>query len=238
MAAAKSYMRESPPRLEVAIITITRRDFDRCRRASQHIAGQAVIYGVNMSGERMDYRYNYEDEYEEHWPETKQRIQNAEEGKHQLDTMVDENHWNRRLIGLSAQQSVKNAMKVWLSAHNDEGRYGHEIEEAWEQIYVLEKEWSDPAAQEARESVQELLDYARFAAPTDDNLNKIDTWLSLYAAVNWYGTPNHIMVREEPRELREKVDRAVDDIISLIHERSHTNNLDVYPQGIRPWENR
>ena len=75
----------------------------------------------------MDYRYNYEDEFEEHWPETKQRIQNAEEWKHQLDTMVDENHWNRRLIGLSAQQSAENAIKGWLSTHNDEGRYGHEI---------------------------------------------------------------------------------------------------------------
>ena len=103
---------------------------------------------------------------------------------------------------------------------------------------MLEKEWSDPAAQQAREAVQELLDYTGFAPPSDDDPNKIDNWLALYAAVYRYGTPNHTLVREEQRELREKVDRAVDNMISLIHERSHTTNLDVYPQGIRPWENQ
>ena len=238
VTAAKSYMRKNPPRLEVAIITMTRREFDRCRRARQHIAGQAATYGVNMSGERMDYRYDGRDDHGEHWPETRQRIQNAEEWQHQLDQMVDENHWNRKLMGLSAQQAVENALKGWLSTHNDEGRYGHEIEDAWEQINVLEGEWSDPTAQRAREAVEELLDYTRFPDPTEARPGNTNNWLTLYAAVYRYGNPNHVMDREEQGELREKVDRAVASVIGLIHERSHTTNLDVYPGGIRPWDIR
>ena len=236
VTAAKSYLRENPPRLEVAIITMTRREFDRCRRARQHIAGQAAIYGVNMSGDRMDYRYSGGEEHDDHWPETRQRIQNAEEWQRQLDQMVDENHWNRKLMGLSAQQAVENGLKGWLSTHNDAGRYGHEIEDAWERINVLEKDWSDPTARRAREAVEELLDYTRFPDPTGDNPGNTSNWLVLYAAVYRYGSPNHVMDREEQRELREKVDRAVNGIINLIHERSRTSNLDVYPQGIRPWE--
>lgn len=233
LTAAKSYMRDNPPRLETAIITMTRREFDRCRRAKQHIAGQATIYGVDMSGEGMDYRHHGGEERHEHWPETRQRIQNAEEWQRQLDQMVDESHWNRKLMGLSAQQAVENALKGWLSTHNDAGRYGHEIEDAWERINMLEKGWPGPAAQRAREAVEELLDYTRFPDPTGDSPGN---WLTLYAAVYRYGNPNHVMGREEQRELREKVDRAVERVIDLIHERSRTNNLDVYPGGIRPWE--
>ena len=236
VATAKSYLRENPPWLEVAIITMTRREFDRCRPARQHIAGQAAIYGVNMSGDRMDYRYHRGEEHDEHWPETKQRIQNAEEWQRQLGQMVDEDHWNRKLMGLSAQQAVENAFKGWLSTHNDPGRYGHEIEDAWERINALEKDWSDPAAQKAREAIEELLDYTRFPDSTYDNPGNTSNWLILYAAVYRYGNPNHVMGREEQRKLREKVDRAVDSIIGLIHERSRTSNLDVYPGGIRPWE--
>lgn len=236
VTAAKSYMRENPPRLEVAIITMTRREFDRCRRARQHIAGQATIYGVDMSGERMGYRHHGGEERQEHWPETRQRIQNAEEWQRQLGQMVDENHWNRKLMGLSAQQAVENALKGWLSTHNDAGRYGHEIEDAWERINVLEEGWSGPALQRAREAVEELLDYTSFPDPTEDNPDNASNWLILYAAVYRYGSPNHVMGRAEQRELREKVDLAVDRVIGLIHERSRTSNLDVYPGGIRPWE--
>ena len=236
LTAAKSYLGDNPPRREVAIITMTRREFDRCCRARQHIAGQAAIYGVNMSGEGIERRYSGGEEHDDHWPETRQRIQNAEEWQRQLDQMVDEDHWNRKLMGLSAQQAVENALKGWLSTHNDAGRYGHEIEDAWERINALEKEWSDPTAQRAREAVEELLDYTRFPDPTGDNPRHTGNWLILYAAVYRYGSPNHVMDRDEQGELRERVDRAVDSIIALIHERSQTSNLDVYPGGIRPWE--
>ena len=229
----QDHLGENPPRLQVAIMTMTRREFDRCRRARQHIAGQAAIYGVNMSGDTIDPRYSGGEEHEEHWPETRQRIQNAEEWQRQLDQMVDENHWNRKLIGLSAQQAVENALKGWLSTHNDAGRYGHEIEDAWERINVLENDWSDPTAQLAREAVEELLDYTRFPGPAGVVPGNTSNWLVLYAAVYRYGSPNHVMDRAEQRE---KVDQAVNGIIALIHERSRTSNLDVYPEGIRPWE--
>ena len=64
--AALEYMSKNPPEMELGIITMTWREFDRCRRVNQHIAGEAVDHGVNTSGERLDYQYNYDDEYPRH----------------------------------------------------------------------------------------------------------------------------------------------------------------------------
>ena len=79
MAAARSYMRENLPELELGIISMDRKKFDRCQLANQHVASQAVLHGVIMSGEGLEYRHKYDDDYPDHWPETRQRIQGAEE---------------------------------------------------------------------------------------------------------------------------------------------------------------
>ena len=156
--AAESYMRKHPPELELGIISMDRKTFDRRRLANQHVAGQAVIHGVIKSGEKLDHRYEYDNEYPEHWPETRQRVQNAEEWKHELDTMADTDHWNKKLIGLSAEQAVENALKGWLSTHNDTGRYGHDLDAAWNRIKDIEnwEDWSNPHMEQIWESVQEL----------------------------------------------------------------------------------
>ena len=232
--AAQSYMQENPPLLELGIVSMDRRTFDRCRQANQHIAGQAVIYGVNMSGERLDYRYNHEDDYPNHWPETRQRVSNAEEWKQEMDTMVDNDHWNKRLLGMSAQQSVENALKGWLSTHQDEGRYGHNLNGAWRKINELE-DWSDPDMEDLRRSVQELIDFTTYPDPSREDPSRTSNWLTQYAAVYRYGRSNHTMNREEQEELRTLVDRAVEGIVELIHDRSGTDDEDVYPDG-KPWE--
>ena len=54
--------------LECDIMVMTEKQFQRNRLAKQHIAGQADTYGVIMSGERLEYRYNHEDEYEDEYP--------------------------------------------------------------------------------------------------------------------------------------------------------------------------
>ena len=43
------------------------------------------------------------------------------------------------------------------------------------------------------------------------------------------------MNREEQEELRTLVDRAVEGIVELIHDRSGTDDEDVHPDG-KPWE--
>ena len=58
-------MNENPPFLEVNIVNMTLAEFQRNRRAKQHLAGQADHYGVAIGMERMDYSTGYEDDYPE-----------------------------------------------------------------------------------------------------------------------------------------------------------------------------
>ena len=64
---ASAYMKSNPPRLAVDIISMTRKEFDRCRVANQHIAGQAARYGIVMNGDNLDYSSYQEDVYPAHW---------------------------------------------------------------------------------------------------------------------------------------------------------------------------
>ena len=233
--AARSYMRENPPELELGIISMDRKKFDRCRLANQHIAGQAVLHGVIISGERLEYHRNYDDEYPAHWPETQQRIQGAEEWRHVLDELVEENHWNKKLIGLVAQQAVENALKGWLSTHNDTGRFGHDLDLAWNRINELE-DWAAFGMEKIRESVQELFDYTRYEDVTLEDLNRTGNWLTKYAAIYRYSGTSHIMSQQEQKELQEKANRVLENIIRLIHHRSGTTETDTFPDGVKPWD--
>lgn len=96
-SAARTYMEASPPRLEVNVIGMTREKFDHCRRANQHIAGQAVNHGGIMSGEKLDYGSDYEDSYPDHWPATRQCAETAQEFHNQFNT--SSTRWSTRETG-------------------------------------------------------------------------------------------------------------------------------------------
>ena len=74
----QDYLKVNPPRLEIGVIRMTRKDFDYCRRANQHIAGQAARYGIIMTDEILGCPPDYDDGYPDHWVETRRRIENAE----------------------------------------------------------------------------------------------------------------------------------------------------------------
>ena len=111
--AASTYMNKYPPFLEVNIVNMTLAEFQRNRRAKQHLAGQADHYGVAIGIERTNYGTEYEDAYPDHWPATRQRLENTAEWSKQFNDMVDENHWNQKLMGFSAQQEVENALRAY-----------------------------------------------------------------------------------------------------------------------------
>ena len=112
---ASAYMKSNPPRLSVDVVSMTRKEFDRCRVANQHIAGQAARYGIVMNGDNLDCSSRQEDIYPAHWVETKQRLENVDEYIYEFNRMVDENHRGQKLLGFCAQQAVENALKGWLS---------------------------------------------------------------------------------------------------------------------------
>ena len=161
---ALDYMGKNPPEMELGIISMTRREFDRCRRVNQRIAGQAVNHGINMSSERLDYRYNYDNKYRSHWPTTKQKIQTAETKMMELKADVENDHWNQARTGEEAEMALENAMKGMLSAHDEWGRYRHDIPRAWRKINEVES-WETPEEEEVRKSVQDLMEHTTFPAP-------------------------------------------------------------------------
>ena len=220
--AALGYLKENPPRLPVDVIGITRNQFERCSKANQHIAGQAVRYGVNVSGEELHPTSSDNDGYPDHWPETRRRIERAQAWNQSLADVIENQH--QELIGFTAQQAVENALKGWLSAYNDTRTFGHELTELWEDIKDIE-DWSDPDLSRASQTVNDLFDFTRYRNPDDPDEYK--DWLTDYAARYRYSGTAYVMTSSERQELQRLVNQLVIDVVARIHRLSGTNHQDV-----------
>jgi HEPN domain-containing protein len=222
--AARIYMKAHPPRLELNVIGMTRQRFDRCRRANQHIVGQAIRYGVVMNDERPDYSdYSYNadyseeerhDSYPDHWPETSRRIERAETWNRSFNELADSEHSHQELIGFTAQQAVENALKGWLSAYNDVRTFGHDLRDLWEDVIKLE-DWSDSSLNEAHRATTDLFNYIGYTelGNQEDPLD----WLTNYAAKYRYEGTAHVMTATELQELKVKVNRVIGAVVSRIY---------------------
>ena len=229
---AHAYLKANPPRLAVDVFSTTRGEFARCRRANQHIAGQAARYGVVMNGEDLDYPSGYQDSYPTHWPETRQRLENVEEFLHQFNQMVDENHWNQRLLGFGAQQAVENALKGWLSAYNDTRTFSHELVGLWTDIQNLE-DWSGPDMEKLGNAVTGLFSCIQYEDP--DRPGEAADRLTNYAVTYRYGRTFYRMTQKQRLELREAINDALAAIMDRIHAISGTTTADLWTEGQRPW---
>lgn len=59
--AVREYFAANPPELSVDIIAMSRERFAYYSRAQNHVAGQALRDGVNMSGETLDFTHDHDD---------------------------------------------------------------------------------------------------------------------------------------------------------------------------------
>ncbi len=247
--AVKKYMESHPPLLEVSIVTMTRSEFDRHRRAKQHLAGQADHHGVLMSGDRLENQSGYDDGYPVHWPATRKRLENTAEWGHHFDDMVDEDHWNQKVLGFAAQQAVENALKGWLSSFNDPSRFGHDLNSLWDYLERIQ-DWSQSGLEELHESLNRLFEYTRYDDPEHrsgplsrharagggDARGRRGNWLADYADVYRYDVNPRPMTQEEKRELRQLVNDAIENLTERIHQVSGTGDSDIFTEGKRPWE--
>ena len=230
--AARDYCRRNDLDLDVTVIDMTRAEFERCRRAKQHIAGQADTYGVVMSGESLEHRSGYDDGYPDHWPETIRRIRAAESWLQDYKERVESDHWNQQFMGFAAQQTVENALKGILSAHNETITYTHDLLQCWSSVLRLVA--GNPAAFQLRQDGQLLFDY--ISCPNPSRPNGPQDWLTMYAGDYRYREPEVFMSRAEKLELYNLVKPLVEELVAHIYQLSGTNELDVYPDGLRPWE--
>ena len=234
-AAINKWERENRSGLHGDIIPLSRQEFERCRRAKQHIAGQADTYGVVMSGMPLPPPTSGDgDEYPDHWPATINRIRNAEVWLRDYNEMVDANHWHQALMGMAAQQAVENALKGVLSARNESLSYTHNLLALWQELARL-GEFQQAAAAEIRERGEGLFRYV--AAPDPDNPRGPQDWLTLYSVRYRYIEPEDDLSRAERLALYHLVNPFVAALVQHIYRRSGGVTFrEVYPDGLRPWE--
>ena len=104
--------------LGVDVVSMSAEKFRDCRRAKNHVAGQAARDGVDMNGEPIA----PDGQTPDNMPDIRQRIINARRELRTLNILVDADA-DQEPIGFHAQQALENALKGWISALNDE--YGN-----------------------------------------------------------------------------------------------------------------
>ena len=87
--------------------------FDECRRARNHVAGQAARDGFDGAGRKV--RYELAEAERTNWPDLRQRISNAQRNLSDLEVMIN-GGGSPEAIGFHAQQALENALKGWISA--------------------------------------------------------------------------------------------------------------------------
>ena len=106
----------------VDVVDMPASRFADCRRAKNHVAGQAVRDGVVVSLQPLPGG----GQQPTNWPDVHQRFIAATRNIVST-TMLIEANGPREDIGFHAQQAIENALKAWISALNDEYRNIHDL---------------------------------------------------------------------------------------------------------------
>lgn len=231
--AARNFMAANPPELEVNIIAMTISEFQRNRRAKQHLAGQADHYGVVMSDEKLNYTTQCDDDYPDHWEANRQRLENAAEWSKEFNDMVDNGHWNQKVLGFAAQQAIENVFRGLLSAYNDPAVFRYDLNRIWNHYTANHYDPNHRNAALAYAAANELLDCTTYESA--ESSTGYQNWLTQYASEYRYNRAPRPMDSYEKREIQQLVNRAVDCITGLIHELSGTSENDLFPDGV-PWD--
>ena len=107
----------------VDVLNMSEEKFRHCRRAKNHVAGQAARDGVDMNGDKIP----PDNQEPDNMPDIRQRVINARRNLHDLRGVVEGDGFSQEIIGFLAQQTVENILKGWISALDDEYRNLHDI---------------------------------------------------------------------------------------------------------------
>ena len=101
--------------LGVDVVYMSADEFRDCRRAKNHVAGQAAKDGVDMNGEPIA----PDGQEPDNMPDIRLRIITARRNLDDLRINVA-NRASQELVGFLAQQALENVLKGWISALDDE----------------------------------------------------------------------------------------------------------------------
>ena len=107
----------------VDVLNMSAEKFRHCRRAKNHVAGQAARDGVDMNGDRIP----PDDQAPDNMPDIRQRVINTRRNLGDLRITV-ENAASQEVIGFLAQQTLENVLKGWISALDDEYGNTHDLD--------------------------------------------------------------------------------------------------------------
>ncbi len=126
----------------VDVVEMPESRFADCRRAKNHVAGQAVRDGVIVSQQPLPGG----GQPPSNWPDIRQRFIAATRNIRSMSDLVAANS-PREDIGFHAQQAIENALKAWISALN--GSYGrtHDIGELARLVRLYPAENDTPAGE-------------------------------------------------------------------------------------------
>ena len=219
--AIKAYFTEHPPELGVDIIPMDKERFDYSRRAKNHVSAQALRDGIIMSGERLDFSNNFQDDYPECWPDVKEKLQAAHRQLGTFDIVLNHPDGAQEDYGFHAQQAVENAMKAWMSAADIDYRRIHDLEDVAERIL------NDPAERHtlAAEQLRLLMDYTTFEVP--NHPGEFENWLTKYAVAYRYEGTGFRMDDLEKTRFRQEIVAATLTFVNRAHELCGTNDSDL-----------
>ena len=107
----------------VDVVDMPASKFADCRRAKNHVAGQAVRDGVIVSQQPLP----GEGQQPTNWPDIRQRFIAATRNENDLLVNIESGASSQEIIGFLAQQAIENALKAWISALDDEYRNIHDL---------------------------------------------------------------------------------------------------------------
>ena len=106
----------------VDVVDMPASKFADCRRAKNHVAGQAVRDGVIVSQQPLP----GEGQQPTNWPDIRTRFIAATRNIVSTTNLIETNS-PQEDIGFHAQQAIENALKAWISALDDEYRNIHDL---------------------------------------------------------------------------------------------------------------
>ena len=219
--ALKRYFDQNPPVLKVQILAISEERFNYCRRAPNHVAGQAWRSGVVMCPENLSDIQEPHDGYPDSWPDVKQRILAAQRNLRGMATLAQHEPQDQASYGFHAQQAVENSLKAWLSAAELEYRSVHDLQELANILLSSPAESTAPAA----ELLLQLMEYTSYTE-REDSARSIN-WLNKYAVTYRYGDAEYRMSPADQDKFVVSITHAVLAFVERSHQLTGTESADL-----------
>ena len=176
----------------------------------------------NNDNEHTGYLQPEDENYADHWPATRRRLDKTREMLEEVNERIDLNMPRQNILGFAAHQTLENALKGWLSSHNDDRDYGHNFNPLWTDIQKLE-DFTNPDLAHIKDLVDDFLAHTSFRDTRNPEI--FHNWLELYAVEYRYGTSSHQMDQMGKATLKEKLNRTAQAVMTYTELRSRRPQL-------------